>query len=356
MYYLCIRGKMKIIHKNLKQGDIKLVVESNDDLWYLTQIISPGNFVSGKTQRKLKVSEEAEPVKKTIFLKIDVEKLEFQPILLRVSGKIVEGPEDISRGSHHTFNVEIGTILTVSKSHWYSYHLKTLEEASQQKAAKFLICVFDREEAFFALTKPAGFTLLAKLKGSVKKKAVENSVKENFYQAIIKQLKEYDSRFSPSFIILASPAFWKEELLNQLRDDELKKKIIQASCAGVDEKAINEVLKRDEVKKALSHERSRQELIIVEDLLSEISKDNLAAYGLDDVENAVLCGAVGSLLLTTSFINKQRENDAFQKINHLMEQVDKARGDVHIISSENDAGKQLDGLGWIAALLRFKMV
>jgi len=347
---------MKLVHKDLKQGNVKLVIESSDDLWYLTQMLSPGDFVSGKTLRKIRVTEESEPVKKAVFLKIDVEKIEFQPSLLRVGGVIVEGPEDIPRGQHHTFNVESGTVLTVSKSHWFSYHLKNLEDSLRQKGAKFLICVFDREDAYFALTEPAGFKVLSRLKGSVAKKAVESNVKENFYQSIIKQLKEYDSRFQPFFIILASPAFWKEELLSHLKDDSLKKKMVQATCAGVDEKSINEVLKRDEVKNALGDERSRRELVLVEELLSEISKQGLAVYGIDDVNNAVLCGAVSSLLVSANFIKEQQELGVFQKINSLMEQVDRSRGEVHIISSDNDAGKQLDGLGGIAALLRFKIV
>ena len=35
--------------------------------------------------------------------------------------------------------------------------------------------------------------------------------------------------------------------------------------------------------------------------------------------------------------------------------VDKSKGEIEIISSEHDAGKKLDGLGGIAAILRFKL-
>ncbi len=347
---------MRIIHKNLKQGDIKVSVENNDDLWFLTQIIAQGDIVSGKTLRKIKIGgEEGASVKKTFFVGLSVEKLDFQPGLLRINGVIVDGPEDIPKGSHHSINVEIGTAIAIFKQHWNNYQLKTLDDAVKQKRAKVLICVFDREEAFFALTKATGYELISKLKGAVAKKAVENNVKENFYQKIIQQLKEYNVRFDPSFIILASPAFWKEELTAHLKDEILKKKIIQASCAGADEKAINEVLKRDEIKRALSDERAVQELVLVEKLLSEVSKDGLAVYGIDNVKNAVLCKAVSSLLVSADFIKKQQEAGTFQEVNKLMEVVDKSKGEVHIISSEHDGGRQLDGLGGIAALLRFKI-
>jgi protein pelota len=38
-----------------------------------------------------------------------------------------------------------------------------------------------------------------------------------------------------------------------------------------------------------------------------------------------------------------------------MKTVDNTKGDILIISSEHEAGKKLDGLGGIAAILRFKL-
>ena len=38
-----------------------------------------------------------------------------------------------------------------------------------------------------------------------------------------------------------------------------------------------------------------------------------------------------------------------------MKIVDSTKGEILIISSENEAGKKLDGLGGIAAILRFKL-
>ena len=38
-----------------------------------------------------------------------------------------------------------------------------------------------------------------------------------------------------------------------------------------------------------------------------------------------------------------------------MKTVDSTKGDIIIISSDHEAGKKLDGLGGIAAILRFKL-
>ena len=46
-------GKMKIIHKDLKKGTVKVKIEDSDDLWYLSSLIDPGDFVKSKTVRKM---------------------------------------------------------------------------------------------------------------------------------------------------------------------------------------------------------------------------------------------------------------------------------------------------------------
>ncbi len=72
---------MKLIHKDLRQGNVKVEVESLDDLWFLSHIIEPADIVSTKTERKIKIGDEgdrkAKVVKKIIFLSLEVDKIEF---------------------------------------------------------------------------------------------------------------------------------------------------------------------------------------------------------------------------------------------------------------------------------------
>ncbi|MBW2973314.1 mRNA surveillance protein pelota [Candidatus Woesearchaeota archaeon] len=349
---------MKIISSNFKKGEAKVKVENLDDLWYLSQVIDAGDTVKGKTFRKIKVgSAEKEAVRKTVFIVLQVEKVEFSKTTnrLRVLGTILEGPEDVQKGSYHTFNIEVDTIITIIKEEWPSYQINRLKEAAQARLLKILICVFDREDAYFALMKRAGYELLTHIHGEVAKKAVDTPVKSTFYSQIIKQLEEYDKRYKLDKIILASPAFWKEELLKVLQDKELKSKIVQATCSSADESAINEVLKREEVQKALKEERVSEELALVEQVLAEISKQGLAAYGMEEVAEAVNAGAVKDLLVTDALIMKLRDEDKFKHLDALMKLADKSKAKIHIISIEHAGGKKLEGLGGIAALLRFKL-
>ncbi len=328
--------------------------ETSDDLWYLSQLVDAGDVVKGKTLRKIKPTEEAKAIRKPVFMILKVEKTEFSPEALRILGTVLEGPEDVPHGSHHTFNVETGTVLTIEKTEWLNYQIKRLKEAAESAAPKILICVFDREEALFAMMKRAGYVVLGTLKGDVAKKRMDEKGKE-FWPSIIKLLESYDARHKLDKIILASPAFWKEELFKVLKNDALKKKIIQATCSGADESAIAEVLKRDETKHALQQERVSKEIKLVESVLAEISKGGAVAYGMDEVAKAVEAGAVKELLVTDGFINKRRLANTFKQLDVIMRAVDKQKGEVIIVSSDHDGGQKLDGIGGIGALLRYKL-
>jgi len=352
---------MKKLHENIRQGEIRLKIENTDDLWTLSQIIDQGDIVKGKTIRKIKIGEKEQRkqkvIKKTVFLKLKVEKLEFSSTstFLRVSGIIEQGPEDIQKGTHHTFNLEENSIITIIKEKWLKFQLGRIKDACTEKVAKILICVFDREEAYIALMKKYGYELLTHIKGNVRKKGDVEKKESTFYKELITKLEDYTKRYQLQKIILASPSFWKEELMKELKNDELKSRIIQATCSSVGKSAINEVLKRDELKQAMREDRIVKEINLVEDLLTEISKDNLAAYGIKDTENAVNAGAVEKLLVTDSLIQKSRQQDKYKKLENIMKITESTNGSVNIISSEHDGGKKLNGLGGIGAILRYKL-
>ena len=350
---------MKILR--FQKNQAKVLVENLDDLWYLSNIIDMSDAVEGKTFRKIKIGGEDDRsqkiVKKPVFLCINVEKVEFHKYadILRVSGKVKEGIDDIPTGSYHTFNVEQGTTISIIKTEWFKYQRQKLEDSAKDKSPDTLICVFDREEAYIALMKKYGFELVAELKGDVAKKAEIRQTPKNFYNDIINNLKEYAQRHNITNIILASPSFWKEELLKNLKDDELKKKLVLATCSSCDRGAINEVIKRPEVQSVLQQDRVSKEIIEVEVLLSEISKDGSAVYGIDETSKAADSGAVKTLLVTDGIIQKSRQNESFGRLNIIMKSADRSGAEIIIISSDHDGGRKLDGLGGIAAVLRYRM-
>ena len=89
--------------------------------------------------------------------------------------------------------------------------------------------------------------------------------------------------------------------------------------------------------------------------MKEISKEGLAEYSLSAISNIVNTGVIETLLITDNLIFKLRDEGKFEKLEKIMKTVDKLKAKLHIISSEHDGGRQLDGLGGIGALLRYKL-
>lgn len=352
---------MRIIYKNLKAGEVKLLAENLDDLWSLSQIVETGDFASGRSFRKVKLGGESERgsvSKKVVFVKIEVEKVELSDSSLRISGIVREGSDDVPHGSYHTLDVAPGDSVSIVKDSWPKYQLERLDEAVSKEVSDVLVCVFERDNASFAMLKKSGYKMLADVDGEVERKDEKVIVKgEGFFPDLAKMLKEYVDRFSVNHVIVASPAFWKDDFMKIVKKKypDVAKKITLATCSDTGKVGVDEVLKRDEVKAVLQKDRTAREINLVEELLAQIAKDNLAVYGFDQVKGAVAAKAVSKLLVVDEMIQKLRMENRFKDLDFLMHAVDKAGGEVHIIAVVNDGGKKLKGIGGIGAILRYKL-
>jgi len=95
--------------------------------------------------------------------------------------------------------------------------------------------------------------------------------------------------------------------------------------------------------------------LLVEELLSEINKENLAVYWWKEVKDAIDAGAVKILMITDDFIKKHKDSGTYNEVDEKMKSVDALQGKIHIISSEHEGGKKLNGLSGIAAILRYRI-
>ena len=85
------------------------------------------------------------------------------------------------------------------------------------------------------------------------------------------------------------------------------------------------------------------------DLLSEIAKNSSkVVYGTRQTTEAINLGAVSQLLILD--VNVAEDN-----MGDLMDMTENMKGEVMVISSEHDGGKQLESLGGMAAILRYEI-
>jgi protein pelota len=348
---------MHIIRKDFRNGKVILKITDPDDLWYLSHIIDAGDFLKGTATRKVKIgeSDNAKVVKKKITLTIEAEKLEYVPEshMLRINGTITQGPDDIPKGSYQNITLEVGSDITLSKVSWLQYHKERLDDATKTKFT-YLFCLYDREEAMFAFSAKSGFKIVARIKSDLPKKAYSSNTQGTFYEQILKSIETYDQREKPQHIILAAPSFYKDNVISLIKEDEFKKKITVVSCSSVSKAGLEEVSKSSQLTKILQNSRTRLENILVEELFSEIGKEGAYAYGIKEVLNAIKLGAISKIFFTDKFITKLREKEKYDLLEEQLKIVDSLNGEVHIISSENEAGKKIDGIGGIAAILRYK--
>src|SRR6266545_498007 len=126
------RDAMRVLHRDPKTGEIKIRVENADDLWHLHNLVRDGDLVRASTYRREDVKtdkvrpERGEKVRVTLTIR--VEGVEFQAFSdrLRITGVIVEGPQDLGR--HHTLNVAVDDVLSIINS--CGFHVLIIESTS----------------------------------------------------------------------------------------------------------------------------------------------------------------------------------------------------------------------------------
>ena len=271
---------MEIIKKEMKENKIALKAENMDDLWHLKNIIEEGDKVTAKTVRKTTVkrgSEIDEGKKEAMVLTIRAEKISLEN-LLRVTGKIVEGPEKVSM-SHHTLSIEPGTILTIEKD-WKKYHLERLEKAKIKKPL-LLVCVLDRDDADFAMVKESGIDWLA----SIHPVSSEDESRPMYYQEVMEFIESHVSIKKGAVsdvknVIIAGPGFERENISEYIRSHniELSKHIILEHASATGRPGLQEVLKKS-ANKVLTDTRVARESAFVEEVLKRINTGGLVAYG-----------------------------------------------------------------------------
>ena len=174
----------------------------------------------------------------------------------------------------------------------------------------------------------------------------------DFYKEIVKVIEEYDSNNSYDNIIIASPSFWKEYLIDKI-PSSLKKKISLASVSDSSESSFNELLKRDELDKALKDYKVSNELVEVEKVLEAISKD-LACYGFNDCKEKINLGSVKKVVVSDNLFKKMKLENKYKELENLIKTCEKMQTEV-LICSGKESMEKVDGLGGICGILRWKV-
>jgi protein pelota len=356
---------LKIIETNLRQGFVKVVPDTQDDLWHLYNVIYKGDEVFAYTSRAIKSDTEASRPKSaervSAFMGIKVESVAWDKFLgkLRVHGIIIHAPEIIPTGAHHTISVSLNQPVTIVKQTWQKHHLDRLKRVSEAEKP-LLIVAIDDEGYAIAETKQYGVEMKVeervKLPGKQEADKRQGATNE-YFKRVLTSLSQLWNQNHNS-IVIVGVGFVKNDFVSYLRDNAGEMAKLLADVKSVNNGGVSgiyEALRSGVLLKAAHKMRVLEETEVMEEAMKRLGKgENNITYGLDDVERAVQVGAIETLILADSLI---RESDDEQRlrIEKIMQEVEHRAGNLTVVSTEHEAGSKLLALGGIAALLRFPL-
>jgi protein pelota len=354
---------MKIIEKNLRQGFVKAVPTSDDDLWHLYNVIYKDDEVYAYSSRAIKSDKEYSRPKSgervSAFIGVKVESVAWDKFLgkLRVHGLIIHAPDIIPTGAHHTLNIALNQPVTIVKKEWPKHLLDRLTRASKTEKPMIILAI-DDESFAVAETRQYGVDIKVeermKLPGKLEAEKRVAATK-NYFNHVVNSLKQlWSPRHSP--IVIVGVGFVKNDFANFLADEaaNMAKSVVDIKSVnngGVS--GIYEALRSGVLLKAAKQMRIFDETEVMEEVMKRLGKGEATiTYGLEAVENAVKMGAVETLVLADITLRESGEEQRLH-LEELMRTVEQQRGSITVVSTEHEAGAKLLALSGIAALLRF---
>jgi protein pelota len=345
-----------MVFKDLKHGEIVLIPENLDDIWHLYNIIEKDDLVRAVTfrtdEQKGDKIRSKKPEKKRMILGIRVTEMKFHEFSdrLRIHGKIEEGPQNL--GSFHTLNIEADEMnkLSIVKEQWMDHHMQRIDEAIKLRSEPILTFVsLDDDDATIAILRQSGIQFVAEIYSKRSGKMYESKDTENeYFGEIISVVKT--NKTKDSTLVIIGPGFAKDHLLKYGREKEpqLFEKTIVYATGNPGLNGIQEAIKVGIVNQITKENRVVYETKFIEKLFEEIKKDGLATYGENEVKHALYSGAVERLLIADNLIRQKKGEE-------LLKLAKESNSDFTIINTMHEAGKKIEGIGGIAALLRYKI-
>ncbi len=328
-------------------GEIRLFPETLDDIWHLRHLVAPGDLVFATTFRSVETPadrlrpEKAE--KRPVRLGVRVEKVEFHKYAdrLRLTGVIEHGPET---GSYHTINVEPGFEISVIRR-WSAADLERIDRAVKASIHDVLhvLAIEEGEATLFRLRQYGPEEVATVTAGTGK--GDDSGGRGAFFERAVQLIAEVRGP-----LVVAGPGFAKEDFLKHARNkgSTAAERAIVAETRRSGAGAVQEVIGLGIPEKITGDIQLSFEVRLMDEFLARVGKDQPVAYGKAAVSRAIEYGAAEQVLLADTMIRDPH-------VTRLAEQAESRGARIVVFSTEFEPGRQLEALGGIAALLRFKV-
>lgn len=347
---------MRVIFRDLRHGEIRLMPENLDDIWHLYNIIDEGDLVRAVTFRTDEQKDDKIRSKKTekkrMKLGIRVKEVKFHEFSdrLRIHGTIEEGPQEL--GSFHTLNVDAEKMdkISIVKEEWKPYQLERIEEAVKLRSQLLLTFVsLDEDDATIAVLRQSGVQWITDINSRRSGKMYESKdTEKEYFGEIISMVRANKDKDSP--LVVVGPGFAKEHFIEYGKSKEpmLFEKYVIHGTGNAGLNGVQEAIKTGIVEKITKENRVVFETKLVEKIFEEIKKDGLVAYGEQEVNRALNNGAVERLIISDVLVRTSKGEQ-------LLRLARQTNSKFAIINTMHEVGKKFEGIGGVGALLRFKI-
>ena len=328
-------------------GEYKLLPDSLDDLWHLSHLIGEGDTVYAVTLRTVDGPNDkirAEKLeKRPVRMGVKAEKIEFSPDAnrLRVFGTITFGPD---LGQHHTLNIETGYEISVVRR-WRQVDMDRLERAVSQTVhgVIHIAAVEDGEIELYRIRQYGPERIVTLTIGSGKTAGLDS--RQALFAAAVEKLEPVTGP-----VVVAGPGFVKDDFISYTKSKapDLGGRMLGCDTRRSGYGAVQEAIGDGVLSRVAEDVQLAREVEVMDELFLRISKNGTAAYGAAEVRDAVDFGAAETVIITDMLLR----NGAAAKT---VEDAERMNASVVVLSTEFEPGKRLEGLGGIAALLRYRI-
>eukprot|EP00892_Ulva_mutabilis_P009042 jgi/Ulvmu1/650/UM010_0021.1 len=368
---------MKIKHRAFTKdgtGSIKLVPESEEDLWHVYNLIRAGDRLFASTTRKVQTGPREEQTER-IRLKVEIAVVSVDydgASECRCKGTCTSENQHIPLGAFHTIVLQPDHDLKLTKDVWDVLDIKRLADASELSSNADLAVVLITEGlAHVCLVGRSSTSLRAKVQIALPKKrgAASASGYDSAYGRF--QLRVYEAVAAHvrldvcKCLLIAGPGFAKDKFREFLLErasatgnkplSAFKANIATAPASTAYLAGIEEILGNEALAARIADTKATQEIRVLKEFFDVLYVDSARAfYGPGHVVAAAAQGAVAKLLITDS-LYRVHDVKARRRWVALVESVQEGGGKVYEFSSRHESGKQLQDFSGIAAVLRFPM-
>ncbi|MCI4365206.1 MAG: hypothetical protein L3K10_03985 [Thermoplasmata archaeon] len=346
---------MRLLHQDRVTGLLRLRLESPSDLWRIARFVRPGDIAGGSTTRRDPEAPAdvpgAERTRRRVWIVVAVEQVEFHGFTkhVRITGPIREGPFDIGR--HHTLDLAEGDEVTVLKNSTSAGDRVLLEEGlAGTGEPTILLAAVDWGDSSIVRLRGRAIEPVADVKRTIAGKRYEGGQSEKdrttYADELIALLRREGA--PAHAVLIAGPGFLKEELARRLHEEDpvvsLKLKVYATAESG--RVGIDELLKSGKATEVLRGSVAAEEAHVVERLVRSLATGTRAAVGQAEVSEAVDAGAIETLLVSERLLTDP-------VVIPILDRARSARARLFVVRDEGENGAKLDGLGGIAAILRY---